>query len=56
MKRNPIFSIKKSKIDPWGYEFWCKSLHYRNTAPSVEAARKAILARFGHDVTIIERD
>lgn len=42
------FTIKKSKIDTWGYEITAKGFH--NIAPSIEAAVRYLIDRYGHDV------
>ncbi len=43
-----IYTIKKSKIEGWGYEITAKGFH--NIAPTVEAAIKYLQGRFGFDV------
>lgn len=43
-----VYTIKKSKIEVWGYEITAKGFH--NIAPSVEIAIRYLKDRFGHDV------
>jgi len=43
-----IYTIKKSKIEGWGYEITAKGFH--NIAPTVESAVKYLQGRFGFDV------
>lgn len=42
------YSIKKSKIEKWGYEITAKNFH--NIAPSIEDAVMYLRDRFGCDV------
>ncbi len=42
------YTIKKAKIEAWGYEITAKGFH--NIAPSVEAAIDYLQGRFGWDV------
>ncbi len=42
------YTIKKSRIEAWGYEITAKGFH--NIAPTVEAAVNYLQGRFGHDV------
>lgn len=42
------YTIKKSKIEAWGYEITAKDFH--NIALSVEAAIRYLQGRFGSDV------
>ena len=49
-----IYTIKKSKVEGWGYEITAKSGSYtfHNIAPSVEVAVWYLKDRFGSDVKI----
>lgn len=40
-----VYTIKKSKIEAWGYEITAKGFH--NIAPSVEVAIRYLQDRFG---------
>ncbi len=42
------YTIKKSRIESWGYEITAKGFH--NIVPTVEAAIKYLQNRFGYDV------
>lgn len=49
------FTIRKAKIERWGYEIVAKGYH--NIAPSVEAAVQYLKNRYGYDVKYkIEED
>ena len=43
-----IFTIKKAKIEAWGYEITARNFH--NIAPTIEAAVSYLQERYGHDV------
>lgn len=43
-----VYTIKKSKIEAWGYEITAR--HFHNTAPSIETAIRYLQDRFGLDV------
>jgi len=49
-----IFTIKKSKIEGWGYEITAKGFH--NIAQSVEAAVRYLQGRYGYDVKYRVKD
>ena len=42
------YTIKKSKIEKWGFEIIAKNFH--NIAPTIPAAIDYLKDRFGHDV------
>jgi hypothetical protein len=44
-----VFTIKKSKIEKWGYEITCGDW-FHNTAPSADIAVNYLKDRFGHNV------
>ena len=48
------FTIKKAKIERWGYEITGRNFH--NIAPTKEAAKKYLLARYGRNIKIIIKD
>ena len=52
--KSMIYTIKKSKVEGWGYEITAKSGSYtfHNIAPSVEVAVRYLKDRFGSDVKI----
>lgn len=43
-----VFTIKKAKIEAWGYEITAK--HFHNIAPTKEAAIRYLQDRYGLDV------
>lgn len=45
-----VFTIKKAKVEAWGYEITGKNFH--NIAPSVESAKQYLVNRYGADVKI----
>ena len=47
---NRTFTIKKAKIQQWGYEITAKNYH--NIAPSIEIAVQYLKDRFGSSVKI----
>lgn len=42
------YTIKKSRIEAWGYEISANGFH--NIAPTIDAAIRYLQSRFGYDV------